>query len=274
MTTKQLTVPRKVKTELVPMITSPAQMIREAIDGKASLEQMDKLLALQEKWEANQAKKAYHKAMAAFKADPPSIGKDRTVDFKTDKGRVNYNHASLANVTKLISASLSKHGLSATWRVSQEGAIRVTCKITHEDGHSEETTLSAPSDQSGSKNPIQAIGSTITYLERYTLLAMTGLATHEDDDARNASPSSTIKEPERLPEATAKPRQASAPLPSTTSAPITAIELVGLEEFADKRGIPIKSMDEHIFKRYGLKHRMNLNHDQFLELTDWIDNAS
>ena len=58
----------------------------------------------------------------------------------------------------------------------------VTCKITHVKGHSEETTLSAPSDTSGSKNAIQAIGSTITYLERYTLLALTGLATSEMDD--------------------------------------------------------------------------------------------
>jgi hypothetical protein len=49
-------------------------------------------------------------------------------------------------------------------------------------GHSEETTLSAPSDTTGSKNPIQAIGSTITYLERYTLLALTGLATYDQDD--------------------------------------------------------------------------------------------
>ena len=49
-------------------------------------------------------------------------------------------------------------------------------------GHSESTTLEAAADQSGGKNAIQAIGSTVTYLERYTLLALTGLATHEDDD--------------------------------------------------------------------------------------------
>ena len=62
----------------------------------------------------------------------------------------------------------------------------VTCKITHELGHSEETSLSAPADSSGSKNAIQAIGSTITYLQRYTLLALTGLATHEQDDDAQA----------------------------------------------------------------------------------------
>ncbi len=88
----------------------------------------------------------------------------------------------MANVVEKISAELSKHGLSASWTTKQNGAILVTCKITHILGHSEETTLSAPSDTSGSKNAIQAIGSTITYLERYTLLALTGLATEDQDN--------------------------------------------------------------------------------------------
>ena len=43
-------------------------------------------------------------------------------------------------------------------------------------------------DDSGGKNPIQSIGSTITYLERYTILALTGLATKEqDDDGKSAN---------------------------------------------------------------------------------------
>ncbi len=56
------------------------------------------------------------------------------------------------------------------------------CTITHELGHSESTSLTANPDISGSKNAIQAIGSTISYLERYTVLALTGLATKDMDD--------------------------------------------------------------------------------------------
>jgi hypothetical protein len=55
-------------------------------------------------------------------------------------------------------------------------------------GHSERTTLSATADTSGSKNSIQAIGSTVTYLQRYTLLAAVGLAAGGDDDGQAASP--------------------------------------------------------------------------------------
>lgn len=162
---------------------SPADLIRTAVAGGANLEQLKGLLDLQERFEAMEAKKAYHVAMAGFKSNPPKIGKDKKVSYL----QVKYNHASLANVVEKISTELSNHGLSASWSTKQNGVIMVTCKITHVKGHSEETTLSAPSDTSGSKNAIQAIGSTITYLERYTLLALTGLATSDmDDDGKGA----------------------------------------------------------------------------------------
>lgn len=161
---------------------SPAEMIQFAVQNGADLDKLEKLLELQERWEAGEAKKAYHRAMAQFKANPPKIDKDRTVEFDTSRGKTKYNHATLGNVTEKISAELSKYGLSASWTTKQNGQIQVTCRITHEKGHSEETTLSAPADVSGSKNPIQAIGSTITYLERYSLLALTGLATYDQDD--------------------------------------------------------------------------------------------
>ena len=162
----------------------PAEMIQIAVEKGADLEKLEKLLTLQERWDANEAKKAYHRAMAEFKASPPEILKDKSVNYKAGGGTTAYRHASLANVTEKINAALSKHGLSASWRVAQNGGVSVTCKITHNLGHSEETTLTAPADSSGSKNNIQAIGSTITYLERYSLLALTGLAAFDDDDGQ------------------------------------------------------------------------------------------
>jgi len=165
--------------EITQVTNTPSDLIKLAISGGADLEKLEKLLILQERYEYNESKKAYNEAMAAFKADPPQIDKDRSVSFGS--GKAAYKHASLYNVTQKISSALSKHGLSASWSVKQEGAISVTCKITHIKGYSEETTISAPSDTSGSKNAIQAIGSTITYLERYGLLALCGLATFDSD---------------------------------------------------------------------------------------------
>jgi hypothetical protein len=172
----------KNEQALTPTGITPADMILKAVTEKADLDKLEKLLALQERYEANEAKKAYYKAMAQFKANPPKIDKDKEVAFNTNAGKTSYKHATLGNVTEKVSAELSKYGLSAGWTTKQNGQICVTCRITHELGYSEETTLCAPADNSGSKNVIQQIGSTITYLERYTLLALTGLATYDQDD--------------------------------------------------------------------------------------------
>ncbi len=174
--------------------SSPAQAIMQAVQAGTDLAQLEKVLELQIRWEQNEAKKAYHVAMSEFKVNPPKIIKDKQVSFSTSKGQTSYKHATLANVTESISKELSKHGLSVSWQTHQNGAVQVTCKITHVLGHSETTTLSAQPDASGSKNSIQQIGSTITYLERYTLLALTGLATSEDDDGQGTEEVKLINE--------------------------------------------------------------------------------
>jgi len=171
---------------------SPMAMMAVAMASGADIGQLEKMMELQFRWEANEAKKAYIKAMSEFKADPPKINKDRKVNFN----KTNYSHASLGNVTEKINSGLGAHGLSAAWNTDQAGsAIKVTCTITHKLGHSESTSLSAPADVSGAKNGIQAIGSTISYLERYTILALTGLATHDqDNDGMTAATTAMINE--------------------------------------------------------------------------------
>jgi hypothetical protein len=164
------------QSPLMPIISAASS------NGEVDADKLLKLLEANEKYEAMQAKKAYHVAMAEFKKDPPKIIKDRNVNYQTTKGQTNYNHATLANVTNSINEALSEHGLTASWVTEQDGSVKVECKITHVLGHSESCSLAAAPDTSGSKNPIQAIGSTVTYLQRYTLLALTGLATYEQDD--------------------------------------------------------------------------------------------
>ena len=85
-------------------------------------------------------------------------------------------------------AAMARHGLSYHWNVKQgSGPIMVECIVTHAAGHSERIEMSAPADASGKKNPIQQIASAVSYLQRYTLLAITGMSTKGmDDDGRDA----------------------------------------------------------------------------------------
>lgn len=168
------------------LAVTPMDMLQMAVSQGADLDKLEKLMALQERWEANEARKAFNEAMGEFKAESITVNKDSDVSFGTTK----YSHASLGNICNVIGAALARHGLSYRWNTQQtEGKIKVTCVISHRSGHSESVSLEASADASGGKNNIQAIGSTVSYLERYTLLAATGTATeNQDDDGAGGKP--------------------------------------------------------------------------------------
>ena len=164
---------------------TPMQMLQVAVERGANLDQLQKLMDLQERWEAKEAEKAFVTAKAAFKAEAPKLTKNKHVGFDSRRGgdRTDYNHATLDHIADELSPVLSQRGLSYSWETEQAegGLIRVTCILTHVMGHSERVSLQAGPDQSGNKNSIQAVGSTVTYLQRYTLLAATGMATADQD---------------------------------------------------------------------------------------------
>jgi hypothetical protein len=179
---------------------APAEVDREptlielAIQNQASPDALAALAELQWKHEERQAQRAFVKALAAFKAEAPKIRKTKSVRF----GNTAYEHAELSDIVAILNPALAEHGLSFTWDTKNEaGRVTVSCVLSHVDGHRERTTLSGPEDQSGGKNAIQAVGSSTTYLQRYTLLSALGLASGDDDDGRGgpgnvaASPVST-----------------------------------------------------------------------------------
>lgn len=205
MSENQITQNEAVAPVVVQGMT-PNALLALAIQKDIDLDRLTKLMDLQERWEKNEAKKAYVAAMTAFKKDPPKIIKDMHVEFDTQRGKTSYNHASLGNVVATLTEVLSSHDLSAHWNTKQEnGSVSVTCSITHVSGHSESITLQAPPDNTGSKNSIQQIGSTITYLQRYTLLAICGLATNEFENDGNYDRNGNGKKPESKPAPAQKP---------------------------------------------------------------------
>lgn len=169
-------------------VDSPMGSAVAFLQGGGTLEQLDKMMDLQDRWDQKQARKAYVEAMTEFKKTATVITKDKHVSFKTDKGITEYNHATLGNVVESTIRALAEFGISHAWDPKRVGdRVVVTCTLTHRMGHSESVTLEAPLDTSGGKNNIQAMGSAVSYLERYTLLAITGLSTKEmDDDGKGA----------------------------------------------------------------------------------------
>lgn len=173
----------------VPAV-SPMDLLQYAMQHKENVpvETMERMLTLHERWEANEAKKAYDSAMVALKAEIPEISKNKHVKFPTSKGVTEYDHTTLDHLCDSVIPVMSKHGFSHRWKVAQEtGLIRVTCVITHVKGHAEDTTMSAGPDDSGGKNAIQQIASSTHYLERYTLFGGLGIAPKGADDDGSAA---------------------------------------------------------------------------------------
>ena len=186
--------PRQETAVAAPI--TPMEMINSAIERGADVGMLEKLMGLQERWEANQARKAFDNAMAAAKSEIPVIGKDREVEFGADRAQTRYRHETLAAIDRTVTPILAKYGLSYRFRTSSppNEPVTVTCVISHRDGHSEENTLQSGRDDSGKKNAIQSMGSTLTYLQRYTLKAALGLSASEDDDGQSAEACGPITE--------------------------------------------------------------------------------
>lgn len=172
---------------------SPASMMLAALKQGASLEQFEKMMDLQERWQANEAKKSYDSAFALFKAEAVKIFKGRNVTDGPLKGK---SYAELHDVVNAVTPALSKHGLSSSWKLTKDEKdwMEVTCYLRHVGGHEESVSMGGPPDAGGAKNAIQARASTKTYLERYTLKAITGLSEQTDDTDGNAPANTALRD--------------------------------------------------------------------------------
>lgn len=178
--------PQPETTITMPAVVTPMAMIDRALSSGATPETLEKLLALQERWDRNEARKAYNAAIAAAKAEIRPIIKNQSASFGA--GKTAYDYEDLMAIASMVDPILNRNGLSYRYTSKVEaGQVTVGCVVFHTLGHSEETPLSAPADTSGSKNAVQAIGSSVTYLQRYTLKLALGLVATKDDDAHKAS---------------------------------------------------------------------------------------
>ncbi len=166
--------------------THPLVLLKQAIDsGKVDTQALEKLMDLSERYEDREGKKAFNRALVDLKKELPAIlDRDQAVDFPSRQGgRVQYTHTSLAHAVELITPHLNRFGFSHSWTASTEGGqVNVTCQLTHVQGHTEAMTVGAAPDTSGSKNPGQSVASTMTLLQRHTLLALLGIATRDMRD--------------------------------------------------------------------------------------------
>lgn len=183
--TKEAQKVEPINGELVPGTAiavrppTPMSLMQMGMERGASVETMTQLFALHREVMADEARRAFDAAFAAFKAKAPKLTKTKTVSFNTTV----YKFAPLDEIAETVGPLLAENGLSYSWKqeCTKEG-ITVTCVLSHVQGHSRENTLGPIGpDTSGSKNAIQAMGSAVTYLRRYTLKGVLGMADGDED---------------------------------------------------------------------------------------------
>lgn len=157
---------------------TPSELIAIAIQQGIDVDKLEKLMDLQDRWQAQKAKKSFLQAMVRFQSKCPVLEKKKKVAFKD----VKYNYAELGEISQTINPIAADCGLTYRWEINDvDTKINVACIVSHIDGHAERTEMSAASDSTGSKNAIQSRASTVTYMQRYTLIGALGLTTANED---------------------------------------------------------------------------------------------
>lgn len=151
----------------------PMRLLELAINKDADIEKLERLMAMQTQWDERNAKRDFLAAMARFQSRCP--------DIKKLKQGHNYKYAPLSDIVAQVRDLIAECGMCYRFEQDHEKGIRVTCIVSHESGHSESNTMVAAPDTSGSKNAIQAIGSTVQYLMRYTFVGAFGITTADED---------------------------------------------------------------------------------------------
>lgn len=164
---------------------------RAAFDPSVDADKVKTLLEVARTFEMDKAKRAYTKAMLKVKLELPIIDRKGQIQIhekgkpKTDAHLIQSTaFARWEDIDAAITPILNKHGFALMFRTGNEpdGRVTVTGVLMHEDGHSEESTMALPLDTSGSKNNVQAAGSSTSYGKRYVATALLNIRTKGEDD--------------------------------------------------------------------------------------------
>lgn len=166
-------------------VTDPMQLVALALEKGADPDRLEKLIALQERWERNRAAERFADAITAFQRECPQITE------RKPGGGGKYKYAPFEAIFAVIQPLLSRHGIALTFTTRwMDRGLEATCRV-RVGTHAEETTVAvrAPGpittkDGSSVVNDTQLDGQALSYAKRYAVCAALNIVcTGEDNDA-------------------------------------------------------------------------------------------
>lgn len=147
---------------------------RVASDPGSDIAKLEKMLDMQERVLNRNAAQSFTADMAMMQGEMPRV-------FKLASGH-NTTYARLEDINDTVRPVLQKFGFAVTFKTDQPSPkdVTITATLSHREGHKESSSLTLPCDTSGSKNAVQAVGSTISYGKRYAMCALLNISTGDD----------------------------------------------------------------------------------------------
>lgn len=159
---------------------SPASLIKMAVEKGAHVDQIEKLIGLQERWERNIAQKEFNLAMAKFQSECPAINKKKIVRDKG--GKEIYRYAPLGDIIEQTKKPIADNGLFYDFTTEQtKETLKVICTVTHSRGFSKNTDFTIPIGNEAYMTDVQKYGARMTFAKRYAFCNAFGITTAEDD---------------------------------------------------------------------------------------------
>ena len=178
---------------------------RAAMNPDVDIDKMERLLAMQERIMERQAKQAFIEAKIAMRDVLPEITMRGRIIIRDKNNQSNIIQetpfARFEDIHVAIMPILTTHGFDLSFKngMAPDGKVRITTILSHVSGHSEETYFDLPHDSSGSKNAVQAVGSSTSYGKRYGVLNILNIRVcGEDDDGDMAGRPDTITDEQNI----------------------------------------------------------------------------
>lgn len=252
-------VAKSASTEPAEFGASLLEVISKAArDPAVDIDKMERLLAMQERVQEKAAKEAFTKAKIAMRPHLPEITMKGMIVIRKDNKIIQETpFARFEDLHELVMPILSEHGFDLKFKngLSPDGKVRVTSILCHIDGHEDETHFDLPHDSSGSKNPVQAVGSSTKYGMRYGTISILNLrVVGDDDDAVSAAPETVVT------------KSADAPFPQGPAKNKTELKAMGRDLWRDIEGVgDLGSLDDILAKGAPLLEQLRT------ALPDWCN---
>ena len=178
-------------------------IMQAASNPAIDADKVERLMAMYRQIVADEAKRAYLAAFPDMQADLPVINQNGQIEIKEKGGTKviqSTSYAKWEDINESIQPVLRAHGFGLSFRlgVAPDGKQNVTAVLSHREGHQEDTTITLMHDGTGSKNSVQAVGSTISYGQRYSSRALLNFQSRaredRDDDGRSGGGAETISD--------------------------------------------------------------------------------